>query len=209
MVSPFPPPLRGNLDIFTTPTSYPSLIFHHQSSDTHTHTHMQAELLEKKAAIIAKQEEVRQRIAQEKAIREAEQPAIDQVTIQRKHLKEELERMMVKNESARSATSEGKAEVVALRDAKRDLLAQVDSIKAETEVRKGQIVGSPARLKGELAALEAAVEAEQRAMDELDEHKRLLMRQTDIVAKAEKDVNKALRMISETEVRKKIVSLYV
>jgi len=163
------------------------------------------ELLDKKRLIQLKQEELRQRIAQEKAIREAEQPAIDHVTIQRKQLKEELDRLRSKDEYDRSIAAEEKATVVGLRENKRDLLAQLEAIKAETEIRRGQIVGSPARLKSEVSALEAAVEAEQRANDELDEQKRLLLRQMEIIAKAEKDVNKALVLMAEAEVEVKKV----
>lgn len=163
------------------------------------------ELLDKKRLLQLKQEDLRQRIAQEKAIREAEQPAIDHISTQRKQLKEELDRLRNKDEHDRNIAAEEKASIVALREAKRDLVAQLEAIKAETEIRRGQIVGSPARLKSEVSALEAAVEAEQRANDELDEQKRLLLRQMEIVAKAEKDVNKALVLMAEAEVEVKKV----
>ncbi len=94
-----------------------------------------------------------------------------------------------------------KQEIVALREAKRDLVAQVEAIKAETSSKRGQIVSSPWRLKSEVAALETAVEHEQRAVDELDEAKRMYMRQLEVVSKADKDVAKALTLMAEAEVR--------
>jgi chromosome segregation ATPase len=198
--------------------------------------------VEKKRAILARQDDLRQRIAQERcvrrrrrrrrrrrprrrapspaphpdspptpvtpirsALRAAEQPAIDQVTAQRKALKEELDKLMAKNEATRAAASADRDACAALREARRDLVAQTEAVKAEVEARRAQIVGSPWRLKNELAALETAVDSEQRAADDLDTHKRLIMRQVEIVAKADKDVVKALALMAEAEVEVKKV----
>ena len=167
------------------------------------------ELAQKKAAILARQEEVRQRIAQEQAVRAAEQPAIDAVTAQRRELQEQLARLRARDEAARAATSTQRQEILAVREAKKELLLQLEAVKEETEARRAQIVSSPARLKAEIVTLEALVDQEQRAVDELDGAKRVLSRQLEVVAKAEKDVNKALLLMGEAEAEAKKLKLVI
>jgi hypothetical protein len=69
------------------------------------------------------------------------------------------------------------------------------------EHRRTQIVASPARLKSELEALVAAVEAEKEAASAADARKRDMLRRVEIAGKADKDVGKAMTLMAEAEVR--------
>jgi kinetochore protein Nuf2 len=90
-----------------------------------------------------------------------------------------------------------------MREVKKELQKQLEASKEEAELRKAQIVSSPARLKSEIVSLEGLVAQEQRAVDELDEQKRILSRQLEVVAKAEKDINKAMLLMGEAEAEAK------
>jgi kinetochore protein Nuf2 len=167
------------------------------------------DLAAKKAAVLARQEEVRARIAQEHEARVAEQPAIDAVTAQRRELQEQLQRLRARDEAARAATSAQRQDILAVREAKKELQLQLEAAREEVEARRAQVVASPARLKAEIVTLETLVEQEQRAVDELDAQKRVLSRQLEVVAKAEKDVNKALLLMGEAEAEAKKLKLVI
>lgn len=111
-----------------------------------------------------------------------------------------MDKLNAKDEAARAATSAQRNEIIALRESKKEQLSLLEATKAEAEVLRGQVVASPARLKAEVSSLEASVEAEQRAVDEVEEQKRLLMRRLEIVACGAKNVNKFMVLGGEAEV---------
>jgi len=161
------------------------------------------DVIARTAAVRAKKEEVRARIAQEQALRAAEQPAINAVLAQKKELEEQLTVLRNQDEAARASTGVQRQEILAMREVKKELQKQLEASKEEAELRKAQIVSSPARLKAEIVSLEGLVNQEQRAVDELDEQKRILSRQLEVVAKAEKDINKAMLLMGEAEAEAK------
>jgi kinetochore protein Nuf2 len=167
------------------------------------------EVAHRTASVRARKDEVRARIAEEQALRAAEQPAIDAASAQRRELQEQLVRLRAKDEAARAATSAQRQEILALREAKKEILQQLEASKEEAELRRAQIVASPARLKSEIVSLEGLVEHEQKALDELDAQKRVLARQLEVVAKAEKDVNKALLLMGDAEAEAKKLKLVI
>ena len=112
------------------------------------------------------------------------------------HTRNELSAQL---EELRATTRVTKDGLVAARDAAAGLAVRVAEAKASAEGARAAIVSSPEKVKGEVAQLEAVVAAEQRALDALDAQRRRAAQQLDVVAKADKDVSKALLLMGEAE----------
>ena len=78
--------------------------------------------------------------------------------------------------------------------------AQVASIKRDISATSNQFVGSPKRIKDGLEAVARAVDAARGEASAQEDNRRALLRRTEVVVKAEKDVAKAMTLLAELEV---------
>jgi hypothetical protein len=108
--------------------------------------------------------------------------------------------MSARLEELRSSSNAVKEEVSAQREAAQAQAQRIAELRSATEAQRSLMVSSPAKIKGEVQALSAAAEAEQRALDDLDARRRILGRQLEVVAKADKDITKAMTLMGEAEV---------
>ena len=74
-------------------------------------------------------------------------------------------------------------------------------MKSDIQTKRSQFVGSPKRIKEGLEAVTRAVEAARVEAAHQEDNRHALMRRIEVVAKGEKDVAKAMLLLSELEVR--------
>ena len=161
----------------------------------------QLEVLRRKEAIEAQHEDTKRRIEAERSLRDAEQPAIAAANAQRRDLEATRNERSAALEELRTGTKSMKEELLASRDEVQAQQVRIGEARASVDAARALVISSPEKVKAEVAALEAASEAEQAALDAAEAHRRLLGRQLEVVAKADKDVTKAMTLMSEAEVR--------
>jgi hypothetical protein len=161
----------------------------------------QLEVLQRKEAIEAQHEDVKRRIEAERSLRDSEAPSISAAHGQRRDLEAQRNERSARLEDLRSSTKGTKEELIALRDDVLAQLARVAEGRGSAEATRAMIIASPEKIKAELVSLETAAEAEQSALDSAELRRRLIGRQLEVIAKAEKDVTKAMTLMSEAEVR--------
>lgn len=156
-------------------------------------------LLQQKEGILSAHEEVKERIAAVRALRESEQPEIDALTASNAVLAAEVDRLRLAESTARASASKTRDEIAALKTHIEETVAATAATKADTDMKRSQIVSSPLRVKAEVGVLEAAVATEQAVVAQLHADKQTVSRQVEVVAKADKDVTKAMTLMSEAE----------
>jgi len=160
-----------------------------------------AAALRRKDGIAAQHADVRRRAEAEKSLRDAEAPAIAAAHAERRELEATRNALSAQLEALRAGTKGTKEELLIARDAALAAAQRVAELRAQADAVRGQIVSSPAKVRAEVAALEAAVAAEQRTLDALDARRRGAEKRVAVVAKADKDVVKAVTLMGEAEVR--------
>ncbi len=157
------------------------------------------DLLQQKESLLAAHEDVRDRIAALRSLRDSEQPEIDALTAKNATLAAELDRLRLIESTTRASASKTRDDIASLKVHIEEVHAATQATRADTEMKRSQIVSSPLRVKAEVGVLEAAVATEQAVVSQLDADKQMISRQMEIVAKADKDVNKAMTLMAEAE----------
>ena len=158
-------------------------------------------MLQRKEAIESQTEDVKRRIEAERSLRDSEAASIAAAHAQRRDLEAQRNERSARLEELRSGTKGTKEELIALRDEVVAQQARVAEARIAVEATRGMIIASPEKIKAELVSLETAAEAEQSALDSAELRRRLTGRQLEVIAKADKDVTKAMTLMSEAEVR--------
>lgn len=78
---------------------------------------------------------------------------------------------------------------------------QIEDVRAATEAARGRVVASPARLREDVDAAARAAEAAHADLHAAAAQCKTLEMRQEVVAKAERDVRKALGLLAEVEVR--------
>ena len=77
----------------------------------------------------------------------------------------------------------------------------ITSIRSITEAARGRVVASPGRLREDLEAVVRAAEAAQADLQVAEAQCKTFEMRIEVLAKAEKDVRKALVLLADVEVR--------
>ena len=158
-------------------------------------------MLRRKEAVEQQHADVRRRVDAERSLRDAEQPAVAAAQAQRRELEGTRNELSAQLEELRTTTKSTKEGLLAARDSAQALAQRVADTKAAVEGARAMIVSSPEKARAEVAGLEEQVAHEQRALDDLDAQRRKVAQQQAVVAKADKDVIKAMTLMAEAEVR--------
>jgi chromosome segregation ATPase len=116
-----------------------------------------------------------------------------------KALEVQRDELTAKAQAIRSTTEAQKEQIRALKEQTGSLARSAEELRMAIEAKKSQIVSSPAKVKADVAGLASIVDSSQAALDSIEGEKRVLLRQKEVVAKATKDVNKAMTLMSEAE----------
>ena len=144
---------------------------------------------------------MRRRVEAEKSLRDAEQPALAAAVAHKRDLEATRNELSARLEELRASTKVTKESLLAARDNAQGLAGKVAETKAGIEGAKAMIVSSPEKIRAEVENVEALVTQKQGALDGLDRQRRKLAQQLEVVAKADKDVIKAMKLMAEAEVR--------
>ncbi len=158
------------------------------------------EVVRRREAVEVQHGDLRRRAEAEKSLRDAEQPALAAAEAHKRELEHTRNALAARLEELRGSTKATKEELLGARDAAAALTTRVAELKAKAEATRGMIVSSPAKARAEVGALEEGVAGEQAALDGLDVVRRTVAKRLDVVAKAEKDVLKAITLMGESEV---------
>ena len=158
------------------------------------------EVLRRKEAAEGQHSDMRRRAEAEKSLRDAEQPAVASAQTHKRELEGMRNALSSQLEELRTSTKVTKEELLAAREASAGLVQRLGELKAQAEATRAMIVTSPAKVKAEVAGLEENTANEQRALDDLDVRRRIMSKRLEVVAKAEKDILKAMTLMGESEV---------
>lgn len=163
------------------------------------HTSKTEELLRVQAELQARNDELQRQLREERALRAAEQPAIDALRADLTALgkqRDELDEAIGRN---RAVTTEQKDTIMALRDAISSADAKMEGLRGEIAHKRSQIVASPARLRAEVENTARQLEEARTVLSAAQEEERTTKRRLEVVKKADKDVRKAITLLSELE----------
>lgn len=105
--------------------------------------------------------------------------------------------MQRKMDGVKMKTEGQKEEIRGLKEQAAGVHKAADEVQRALEERQSQIVSSPAKVKAEVASLVSIVEA---GAEGCEAEKRVITRQLEVIAKANKDVKKARTLMGEAEV---------
>ena len=161
-------------------------------------------MVQRTEAIEMQQNDMKRRIEAERSLRDGEAPAITQAQAQYRELENTRNEKSAALEELRSSTKAMKEEVLASREEAVALQQRVQESRVALDATRAMVISSPEKVKAEVFSLEAAVAAAQSDLDGAEANRRLISRQLEVVAKAEKDVTKAMTLMGEAEVRRKM-----
>jgi chromosome segregation ATPase len=168
----------------------------------------QLEVLQRKEAIEVQQNDLKRRIDAERSLRDGEAPAIAAAHAQLRELESTRNEKSAALEELRASTKSMKEEVLAAREEAAALQARIQEARAALDASRAMIISSPEKVKAEVSSLEANVASAQADLDAAEANRRLIGRQLEVVAKAEKDVVKAMTLMGEAEVRGDECNIY-